>query len=219
MPLQAAFRAGAFKVILYLITNKINGRQYVGITITTLKQRWSQHKANSKGRLKLAFKKYGYDAFEIQQIASCIGNAEDLKELEKTLIAQYDTYNKGYNCTLGGEGSVGYRFTPEQNKANSLRQIGTKRGSYKPRTEEHSQAISIALTGKKQSPERAEKSRINALGNKSRTGMINSKEARLKASLALKGKKKPEGHGEAVRQGRLFKRQQAARFLLMYSGF
>lgn len=96
---------------IYLVTNKINGKQYVGKTKFDINTRWIQHKSEAK-RLKpnvyfvRALNKYGCDNFTVKEIEQC---SDDLLfEREKYYIKQYDTYNNGYNSTLGGEGNHKY---------------------------------------------------------------------------------------------------------------
>jgi group I intron endonuclease len=105
----------------YIITNKQNGKSYVGITTRKIARRWYEHcyVGNSCGQLlNKAINKYGIDAFEIQVVASA-KTIPDLKELEKQLIVQYQTkVPNGYNLTDGGDGLTGYRHTEEDKKRN-----------------------------------------------------------------------------------------------------
>jgi len=112
----------------YIITNKQNGKSYVGITTRKIARRWYEHcyVGNSCGQLlNKAINKYGIDAFEIQVVASA-KTISDLKELEKQLIVQYQTkVPNGYNLTDGGDGLTGYRHTEEQKKRNGDAKRGT----------------------------------------------------------------------------------------------
>jgi group I intron endonuclease len=112
----------------YIITNKQNGKSYVGITTRKIARRWYEHcyVGNSCGQLlNKAINKYGIDAFEIQVVASA-KTIPDLKELEKQLIVQYKTkVPNGYNLTDGGDGLIGYRHTEEQKKRNGDAKRGT----------------------------------------------------------------------------------------------
>ena len=112
----------------YIITNKQNGKSYVGITTRKIARRWYEHcyVGNSCGQLlNKAINKYGIDAFEIQVVASA-KTIVDLKELEKQLIVQYQTkVPNGYNLTDGGDGLTGYRHTEEQKKRNGDAKRGT----------------------------------------------------------------------------------------------
>ena len=97
---------------IYKVTNKVNGKIYIGQTCRTINARWSEHlrDAFSKtGKRKFiihsAIKKYGADAFSIEQIEEC-PNAE-LDSRERYWINFYDSHNHGYNVDLGGKGSKG----------------------------------------------------------------------------------------------------------------
>ena len=53
---------------IYLITNTINDKKYVGQTRQTVEERWKEHKNDVKRRktpLYRAMKKYGIDKFNI----------------------------------------------------------------------------------------------------------------------------------------------------------
>lgn len=113
----------------YLITNKINNKGYVGITTRSLSRRWYEHRfvSNSCGQLLAkAINKYGEEAFEIKPIASA-KTLENLKEIEKELIAQFNTkVPLGYNLTNGGDGVFGFKQSEEQKKRNGDLKRGTK---------------------------------------------------------------------------------------------
>lgn len=50
-----------------------------------------------------AMHKYGFENFFMEKITEC--PIEDLNEMEQFYIKKYDTYNNGYNLTLGGDGT------------------------------------------------------------------------------------------------------------------
>ena len=67
-------------MLIYKITNKINGKVYIGQTIQCLKKRWSQHKSDSKKSnmtIHKAMRKYGIENFTIEEI----GGANNITEL------------------------------------------------------------------------------------------------------------------------------------------
>lgn len=94
---------------IYLITNDINSKVYVGQTIQTLSKRFSGHCCYSKSDksnnmyIKRAIHKYGRDKFHITLLEECPTNL--LNEREKYWINYYDSYNNGYNLTKGGQDS------------------------------------------------------------------------------------------------------------------
>ena len=91
---------------LYLVTNKVNGKVYVGLTIGPLENRLKQHFAAARRGRKSAFSnaimKYGEDAFRIELISTDARTYEELQELEVLEIAKRDAIRNGYNTALGG---------------------------------------------------------------------------------------------------------------------
>lgn len=91
---------------LYRITNKINGKFYIGQTVQPDK-RWYQHKYMSEQDkpsmvISYAIKKYGADAFEFEVIAGC-KNWNDANDIETLLVSQYSSLvPNGYNVAAGG---------------------------------------------------------------------------------------------------------------------
>lgn len=91
-------------MFVYLITNTINGKRYVGQTAQSLKMRWWQH-CNQKNchHLSRAILKYGKENFIIESIVDA-PTRELANEFEKEYIARYCTLaHNGYNLTTGGD--------------------------------------------------------------------------------------------------------------------
>lgn len=94
---------------IYLITNNVNNKVYVGQTIQTLKKRFNGHCCYSKTDrsnnmyIKRAIHKYGKDKFTIHLLEEC--SIDKLNEREEYWISFYDSYRTGYNLTLGGQSS------------------------------------------------------------------------------------------------------------------
>lgn len=85
--------------MIYLITNKINGKRYIGKTSQTIEKRWYQHCKNAEyghdTYLYKAIRKYGADIFLVESLC------EGLDEEEVKAIADY---KPEYNMTEGGDG-------------------------------------------------------------------------------------------------------------------
>ena len=104
---------------IYKITNKINGKVYIGQS-TNIEKRWQDHKNDWKyNKTKLlykAFEKYGLDNFTFEVLEECC--VEELNSKEIDYIKQFRSYcgwgNNGYNMTLGGEGAKGIILTEER---------------------------------------------------------------------------------------------------------
>lgn len=92
------------KGIIYKITNKVNGKSYIGQTRYTIEFRWKQHQHKKDNTyFHNAIHKYGIDNFSIEILEEC--NIEDLNSREIFYIAKYNTFDKGYNLTIGGDGN------------------------------------------------------------------------------------------------------------------
>lgn len=94
---------------IYKITNKINGKVYVGQSID-IEERWKQHEYKAfningnayNSAIHQAFRKYGVENFEYQVIELC--SVEELDAKEIYWIDKLDTLSpKGYNILPGGQ--------------------------------------------------------------------------------------------------------------------
>lgn len=171
-------------MIVYKITNTVNGKIYIGQTTRNCAYRWSTHVAASKySKLPIhcAIAKYGKDAFVIEVIAIASNKAE-LNELERKFITEHNCFAPlGYNIGKGGEGNAGFKFSEEskqrmsamrkQNVTEAMRDA-LRLGAVASATEENKQARSERMrksnpqtgkqgffTGRKHSPETREKMR------------------------------------------------------------
>lgn len=98
---------------IYIITNTVNAKQYVGIT-NDLDRRWRRHRnAKDDQLLHRAILKNGLDAFVFTHFADAF-DADAAKSIERMLIAEHNTFAPhGYNLTEGGDGTFGYKHTEE----------------------------------------------------------------------------------------------------------
>lgn len=135
--------------IIYCITNKANGKRYIGQTTRTLQERLKGH-FYSKGRngcrlLSAAIAKYGRQSFSAEVLASASSQVE-LDELEVDQIKRFDTTDRliGYNIAVGGGGG---KQAPE---TIALR-VSKTRG--KKRTDEFRLMVSNTHKGAKRSEE------------------------------------------------------------------
>ena len=96
-------------MLVYLITNLINGKQYVGITTTTFKKRvvvyksMAKHPPNKPTRIVKALAKYGFENFQFEVIEAGFDSYDKLLESEINWIRILNTYKLGYNASLGGD--------------------------------------------------------------------------------------------------------------------
>lgn len=119
---------------VYLISNMVNGKLYVGKTKRTLKLRWRWHVYDSKKLnhiqpLAHAIRKYGASSFVIGTIGTA-NTAEEWSALECHFIALFRSQDRkrGYNVTAGGEGCAGW--IPSKRFRQRLSE--TRKGSLHP---------------------------------------------------------------------------------------
>lgn len=119
--LQYNYGGDILKGYIYKFQNKTNGKVYIGQTVN-LEQRYKDHiyyaKNNPQQPIHYALAKYGeYNfSFDVVTEIECDDNLMlelILNDLEKKYIEEYDSYAKGYNCSLGGEGNLGLVHSDE----------------------------------------------------------------------------------------------------------
>ena len=168
--------------VIYLRTNKINGKKYVG-QATNLKVRqysWNCLLSRYGGKaINNARAKYGIDAFDFEILKEC--KDEELNYWEKYYIEKLNTkVPNGYNMTDGGDGVKGCHISEEHKKKISTKLKG------KHLSEEHKKKIGKANKGKKRSEEY--KNNLSVLYR----GRSFTEETRKKMSEKAKGRKVTE---------------------------
>lgn len=107
--------------IVYLVTNSVNGKRYIGVTTrTNLRRRESEHVCGARrcehnGTFHRAIRKYGRDAF-VWSILGRFENATQALAHEIKLVAEL---KPEYNSTRGGE----YPPTPTAENIEKLRRL------------------------------------------------------------------------------------------------
>lgn len=113
--------------IVYVITNKINGKKYVGVTQYSLDKRFKEHCRDSKtdrckDRLLYSdMNKYGFKNFSIDELETC--SDDERFEKETYWIDKLGTYDNGYNLTYGGAGKQFYNYEEIANKYLELKSV------------------------------------------------------------------------------------------------
>lgn len=182
---------------IYMTTNLINGKRYIG-----------KHKYNGRENsyigsgilLKKAIEKYGKENFKREILVEC-ATYETLNEMEKYYIEKYDACNNKmfYNIATGGEGgdiTVGMtkeryeeyceKFRGENNPMYGTKRLGKEAPMYgKKLTDEHKKKIS-----------------------ESRMGLTQTQETREKISKTFKEKYRKNGHHLAMKIASLNKDKQ-----------
>jgi group I intron endonuclease len=139
---------------VYIITNLINNKKYVGITTRTIKRRFNQHIWESKGRclwaINKAIRKYGEENFTIDLV-------EELYNItEKELFLKESFYIDKYNTLV--DNKCGYNLVKCDNnklivsEATRRKMSELKKGEHHPLYGKHhpnevKKKISLSLKG------------------------------------------------------------------------
>jgi len=146
----------SFKGIIYKITNKINGKCYIGQTTRRLSERRKTHKWHALNKINntsisKAIRKYGFENFDWQILCVCLSK-ESLCEAEKKMIVKYNTLGKdGYNETPGGECLCGKDnpFYGRKHSLESRMSMSASKANKKrvPLSKEHRKKLSMVKKG------------------------------------------------------------------------
>lgn len=116
-------------MIIYKITNNVNGKIYIGQTIRTLEERFAEHKRSKKSLISKALNKYGIENFTVEQIDAA-KTIEELNELEFKYIKEYDCITpNGYNQCDGGGNTFGYHHSEKSKQKMSQNKKGKYTGA------------------------------------------------------------------------------------------
>tara|TARA_B100001146_G_scaffold225178_2_gene247306 strand:+ start:26569 stop:27012 length:444 start_codon:yes stop_codon:yes gene_type:complete len=111
--------------IVYKAQNTENGRVYIGSTVNSVEIRKKDHQQKARDGLGHYFHQeiatYGPELFTWEQIDTASSN-DELAQMEKKYIEQYDSFKNGYNSDSGG----GFKKTVYQYSIDD----GTLTGSF-----------------------------------------------------------------------------------------
>ena len=92
-------------MLIYIITNDINDKVYIGQTTKSLEARIANHHnsfvSGAHTHIYNAMRKYGWDKFHFAVLATA-KTQEELDALEAEYIIKYDSIRNGYNMIPGG---------------------------------------------------------------------------------------------------------------------
>ena len=144
-------------MIIYKATNKINGKCYIGQTTINIEKRKYKHEWDSKNSqdnnyFHNALNKYDKNNFEWEILEKC-NSKNELDEMEYHYIKQYNSFNNGYNITMGGEGTLGRIVSQLTRKLISKANKGKYEGKNNPNygnkwTDEQKERMSKQRLGK-----------------------------------------------------------------------
>lgn len=115
--------------VIYKFTNTVNGKVYIGQTIcernrinSHFNSAYNERSKDYESSFKRAIRKYGKESFKYDVLFR-IKNTDDLDLIKRILDAMeiafidfYDSYNTGYNDTLGGSTKLGWKASDEIKK-------------------------------------------------------------------------------------------------------
>jgi group I intron endonuclease len=164
---------------IYRATNVENGKVYVGFDSDWPKRK-NDHLKYSRtnkrcGHFNRAIKKHGEEKFVWDVLYQSSDGDHCLNTMENHFILENNSFgSSGYNMTLGGDGRLGSKTSPETLRKLSL--------ALKNPSDETRLKMSLAQRGKTHT----EETRLKiSLGH---TGLKHSDEAKRKMSLAKLGK-------------------------------
>jgi group I intron endonuclease len=198
--------------IIYIFTFP-NGKQYVGQTVNTVKERLQKHK-KSKYAIGNAMRKYGMNSFSRLLLNDV--PEEELDYWEEYYIKECNSLSpNGYNLDTGGNKNK--HASDETRKKISLSQIGghKNKGRIKPEEErKHLSEINKGkvtwMKGKRHTEEAKKKQSESHKGifsgeNHPMYGKHHREESLKKISVALKGKPWSKARREAYERSKCFK--------------
>ena len=123
------------KYCVYVHTNKINGKRYVGITSAQdPNRRWNNGKGygDKQPVFRNAITKYGWDSFSHEILLTGLTRKQAC-EWEQYYIKKLETFigdhpDKGYNMTRGGEGSDKGKNSASNEYKNEMNKKLRKKG-------------------------------------------------------------------------------------------
>lgn len=153
---------------IYKITNKINGKIYIGQTVRNVKVRFKEHCRHKNTYIERAIQKHGDKNFIVETICEA-DSIDKLNELEKKYISLYKSndVNFGYNLCEGGKNTKGFRHKKESklkmSEAKSKLYMGNKNPFYgKHHSKEQCEKWSIQRKGLSHMSEESRKKLFNS---------------------------------------------------------
>lgn len=175
---------------IYIITNRENGKVYIGSTID-FERRWYEHRKSlntnehCNPHLQSAWNKYGEDAFEFG-ILEYLNNFDALVKAEQFWMDVYREEGRElYNYGLAADNAMrGQKHTEETRQ--KMRISAKDRGLGSKHSEETKRKMSETRTGHKHGP-MSEEQKIKI--SKALIGHTTTEETRRKISSARSGQK------------------------------
>ncbi len=203
-------------MIVYLITNKINGKRYVGQTVETLETRWKKHCSPSSSNKKMlivkAIKKYGEANFSKKVLAKC-DSIEEMNHREtyyiKLLKTSIGNGHDGYNVSLGGGNMIPSEETRKKMSNAKKGKVAHNKGKKAPPhviiklnegKKRYHEKFGNPSLGRKATPETLIKMSQSHIGKKL------TEEQKIKISSSNTGKKRTAEHKSKYSESKNYKK-------------
>lgn len=184
---------------VYKITNKMNGKVYIGKTIN-VDRRYRHHMTSAfsagKNRNDCAkfyrnIRKYGVENFSQAEILASFEMEDEAYAAEKQFILEYDSIENGMNISTGGRGVGSGIDNPNYGQREKFQAV------YKNLSEETKKALHAPYVGAKHSSESGKKAYQTRLDNgciPPMTGKHHSEDSKKKISTNRTGKHSGADH-------------------------
>jgi group I intron endonuclease len=186
---------------IYAITNKVNGKKYIG-SACHLKNRWKTHKSrlnlgqHHSAKLQNAWRKHGSDSFTFDVI-EYVDDKNDLIAREQDWIDHYNAASpSGYNVSPTAGNCLGVRHGDEVKAARSAILKGRTRAA------EVCAKISAAKLAKSEDEKRLISARVSAA--------LKARTAEAKAESAARAVETKRARGNLKSRPDAVERQRAA---------
>ena len=155
-------------MFIYKVTNKINGKFYIGLTKRDIQRRLKEHMYNGDTGLSAPIKKYGLENFVIETIDT----AKSFKELEQKEMKYIKELKPHYNLSTIIGTNFSHSDKSKEKISKSLKEGGKMKWS-EERKEHYSKMFAgksnpmygkSAFKGRKHTPETLLKMRNSKLG-------------------------------------------------------
>lgn len=183
----------------------VNGKWYVGQSAVAIGDRWNRYRlrrCKHQRKLYHALLKYGYDTFEKVVLEECAPIKDVLDDRESYWSNYYNSIDDGYNIAPTGSSrrlseetkDILRRKATGRKHTEATKQKMRDNHNYvvRPRSEETTKKLVVALTGKKRSTEVREKFRVSFRNRPTRKKTDEEKEKIRKSVTLLWQRRKAE---------------------------